>query len=357
MNTGQGGTVAATAAMLLGLAAAAVAAPAATAAPRAKAQQRPANVAIAVGRSEDGTTWRLEGRRLTVRLGAWSAETRRRVEARCGEELVPWHRETGAVRSSFVVSAGRAVVVGRFTKVLRMTLPRDVAGRATWCGLVGIPGAHETELPAATMRGVRGAVRGCRRSANERIVARGGRVRIARSAVAAGSGTIVAYRVCLSPHGRYLPLLGETVAAGERKIGLAGFGLRISGSWLAWELPFRSARGEPRGTRTYRARVGEWAVMSEQAAPGWLEALAADGTVVSLDGETYRDVREPGTVVVTERRRLYVAGPGARRATLIASASALGDGARPIGGIRLSADGRTVTWTENGETRSAPVPR
>lgn len=348
MDSGQGRTIAATAGMLLGLAAVAVAAPAATAAPKAK----PVSAAVAVGRSGDGTTWRLEGRRLTVRLGAWSAETRRRVDVRCGEALVTAPERTEA-RRSFVASARREVVVGRFTQALRMTLPRDVASRATWCGLVGPPAAGESDLPWATMRGVRGAVRGCPLSANEQVARREGRLRIARSEAAVGTDTLVAYRVCLSPQGRYLPLLSDTVGAGEPERAVRAL---LSGGWLAWTVSFTSARGEPRGSMTYRVRVGTWAVVGRLASPGEAEALASDGTVASLDGETYREVPVPGTVVVTERRRLYVARPGAREATLIASASAPGEGARPIADIRLSADGRTVTWRENGAERSAQMP-
>ena len=251
------------------------------------------------------------------------------------------------------MSAGREVVVGPFTQALRTTLPRDVASRATWCALVGAPAAGELELPSAAMRGVRGAVRGCRLAAGEQVVRRDGRLQIARSETSVRAGTFVAHRVCLSPRGRYLPLLSETISDGEVDRDLAARGLLISGDWLAWSSRVVTPRGEWRGMVADRARIGEWAVARQSAGPGSAQALASDGTIASLDGETYREVPVPGTVVVTERRRLYVARPGARKATLIASASAPGEGSRPIADVRLSADGREVAWTENGVARSA----
>lgn len=268
MHVGQGRTIAATAVTLLGLAAAAVAPPAAIAAPRPRA----ARPALAVGRSADGTTWRLEGRRLTVSLGGDVITDRpTRIVARCGERLFPF-----AVRDAFVTSADLSVTVRWHTRRFSVELPRDVARTVSWCGLLPADGRGETMREAA-MRIVRGAAQGCRPSARETVVLRDAKAVVTR-AVAGGDGSFdEVYRACQRPNGQLRPLFAAGDWGGGGGYGVSVHDLTRRGRWLTWSVTVTPHGSGPPSDSVWRADLAD----PERAARIADAALSPDGRTVT----------------------------------------------------------------------------
>lgn len=354
MRLGQGRTIAATAGMLLGLAAAVVAAPAATAAPKPTAG-RPA---LAVGRSADGTTWRLEGRRLTVRLrGKAIVERREQVRVRCGEGLFTSPVDAALWTKLFASSWERRVVLRRTSRALTVRLPRDVAASATYCGIEPIESYAEIEpLRWAAMTVRRGARPGCRPAAAEQVIFSDATVQVTHASASEEMTDSDTYRVCTGSKGSLRPLAAMNSGGGGGGYSLGVSAVEHAGGRLAWLVTVGSHGAASPAVMLQRfdlANLGRGAAYVSAPETGGMSVtgrdlrLASNGAAVWADRATRP--AENGGVHVTER--LLAAPAGAARAEVLATAS----GERAIADIALSPDGRTVTWRENGVERSAEV--
>ncbi|MBB4661232.1 hypothetical protein [Conexibacter arvalis] len=351
MSTGQGRTIAATAGMLLGLAAAA-------AAPTAIAAPKPAKPAIAVGRSADGkASFRLEGRRLIVTLrqpfARRRAGTRPHVTAICGEALdgAPASRYR-RFRDVFLLDpARRAFTVSPRVRRLRLQLDRDIAARANWCGVrSSVRGGRRFLWARTTLR--RGSRPGCVATArspveSERAIAE----YVYGWKNGAGSVGDYALRACLRPDGPWRVLTRGVWT----KYGSTGpWGAVLSGSRIVWAV---GPTGD--GCSIWRTDLAGGAPerLASSPDPTLADAcprehgLAMNGNqgvlVLGEAGGLAWIVRGYGEPVLDQ---LNVADSDGSTVTL-ASAPA-----ESISDIAISADGLTVTWREHGIGRSAPMP-
>ncbi|ADB54153.1 hypothetical protein Cwoe_5752 [Conexibacter woesei DSM 14684] len=256
-----------------------------------------------------------------------------RVLLRCGEGV-------GAPNASrpmptFVRQAGRWIPAVPGTRVLAGTLSRDVAAAATLCALRVAGDEQNTETVTAAMRLRRGAPPACRLANGERAAFRDGRVLVAVLAGASEDEHEEHYRACARPNGRSVAL-GTAWAGGGGGGGgsetLAGFA-RV-GNWLAWRWAYQPNNPGSEGSSSVQLwNVSATGATAVRAAGSWPVA-GRGGAVAWLAGTA-----------------VHVGTADGRSAVL---GSASGEG--PLTDLAISADGRTVTWKDGGQPRSAPMP-
>jgi hypothetical protein len=338
MDLGQGRTIAATAGMLLGLAAAAVAAPVATAAPKAQ-PVRAAKPAVAVGRSDDWrASFRLEGERLTVTLHGRRLTPRGfsgRPSARllCGDDIA----DSASPSAWLVVRAGRNLRLHPGVRRIRAQLDGDVARQANWCRILYRAAGRTTRITAA-MALVRGTRPGCGEAAGGTVLVENEQAKLVsfrRGDEYSGSGFVSA---CWKASGRWRQL----ATSSDGKYGGTSVNEGLGGRWAAWAtVTFPNggcsaitridlASGETETTSTLPGSGGEPAcirdvavaedgrvVWMQDGAPGRIATLTPAGQPIALAEVPSQDYRAdlaftPGGRAVTWSER----GGGARSAEL-----------------------------------------
>jgi hypothetical protein len=359
----------------------------------ARQRSRPAALAIgtsdltlgAPGRRPAG--WRLEGRRLTVRLpqplvpthppAASGRLTTVRLTVRCGENTVPLNMFEGAPYPWAAVT-GASATAAPSARLVRVVFPDDLAGRTNLCSIVitGPVSAAPPFVPRfvqeirAAMRVRRGRIRGCQPGPLERLVLESPRVRVTVAHSSDGGSTVDGFRACLRPHGIPRPIDRAGDEGGAGGVGTSAEQFAAAGNWLAWVdgyLPHSDLRGE----RSWTIRLVDMTdgrPQSIDTGPGTVTAVAvgATGTV------TWVEQPNPTTTATTPYASATVTYPAAELLAQRPGGSAVVldrtepvtcpigchlDTGAALTNLVVSGDGRTVTWTHAGAARTATLPR
>lgn len=345
MKRGHGAIALAALALGAGVPAVAAAATAADAGP-----------ALVTGRSRDGrVSFRLEGRRLTVRftgggLSLPGARSRFAAVVSCGEWADEGRPPEAYEYRFFAVRVTRHVRVTRGVRALRVQFGRDVARWVNHCRLSWWD-RDRASARAARMTLRRGAAPGCVPADPRSIVAASAEVVV--TAVwwddgSTGSGTL--HRACLTSSAVQRPLAS---AIGNQYYGSSNGLFVVAGTWVAW---FHAA-GELYGSSPPVASVGRVdvgaggpieSVLLQQPVPETGAWAAAAALAVGPGGTAAWVERTRGGQLPPDR---LVVWPSDGTSAVLAAA--------PSGTLTdpaFSADGRTLTWREGGQPRSAPMP-
>ncbi len=317
----------------------------------ASASTRPG---LAVGTSDHGHAhWRLAGRRVTVRLAAPLGVGRRRVVVlvQCGDDEGSPGEDTNPLGNggpSWAALAQRRQRVASSTRVLRLTLSRDVAGRVNLCLVVRTDyGSGD----GAVMTVIRGRTPGCQRGPHEHIVFDPGPVRVT-SVASNANNELTDFRACLTSTGARYPI-DQAGGRADQSTEVGPFA--SAGSWLAWAdvssyLDTYSAAIRVVNLAMPRPRVAlfDAAASGQSFGPSGPPAVpdlvvGSTGTVLwVLDFNTLPYPQPPNPVAQLYARRFG----GASVVLDSAPVTAFSD-------LAVSSDGLTVTWTSAGSTRSS----
>lgn len=307
--------------------------------------------ALATGVDREAkVSFRLEGRRLTVRARAGvalgSSRGRSELLVRCGESVAA-PSDTSA--ATLAVQGGRRVHLTTRRTTLTVALSRDIAARANWCELRDL--TQPRTVSSAEMRVRRGTRPGCSPAGRERVVYRAGRALVTQlTVVTADETTSEYYRFC-SRATETLEPLGRAGSSYSGSARITGFS--TTGRWLAWveryyDKYFKNTltimRLDLDGVPQPKVITDLWQ-LSPHLGYSWGPLLVTDqGSVVWA--LTSSGVAPP----VPESATLYISDDSGapRELDRAEPAAALTD-------VALSPDGRTVTWRNGGVPRSAPL--
>jgi hypothetical protein len=323
----------------------------------AVARAAPGLSALATGRSaRPAASWRLEGRRLTIRLARPLAPgrgaRRARVAIRCGDSAVDtsWY---GPYTGIYLLadSAERTLRVATGVRTVRARLSRDVARVTNFCALDWAVGPDRFGYLDADMVVRHGPPRDCAAGSREQVLARSEHVLVTGMSVndPGGMDGFDAYRACLLPHGPMWPLDGGGSSGGAGGSTITQENFTIAGDWIAWSTDYSPHGGEPGSQHIQVENLAERTATHERhdrfpatsdGAPGYASiaslALAHDGSAAWLHiagDSTQLNARSAGGAV-----RTLDAGP-----------------AGALTGVTISQDGTTVSWQHSGLARSTPL--
>ena len=322
----------------------------------------PGPPALATGRSaRPAASWRLEGRRLTIRLArpliSGRSAQRAQVKIRCGDSAVAtsWYGPYTAIYL-LADSAERTLRVATGVRTIRARLSRDVARLTNFCALDW--GVGPDDFPDrfgyldADMVVRRGLRRACAAGSREHVLARSERMLVTGMSAdhPGGEDVFDAYRACLLPHGPMWPLAGGGSSGGAGGSTITQNNFTIAGDWIAWSTGYSPHGGEPGSEHLQVENLAERTRTHERfdrfpatpdGAPGYASvsslALAQDGSAAWLyvdSGSTELNARASRGAV-----RTLDAGP-----------------AGTLTNVTISADGTTVNWQHSGLARSTPLP-
>jgi hypothetical protein len=313
--------------------------------------------AVATGRGHHGRDrWRLEGRGLTVRLGRpllRAPGVPVHIDVVCGERALPVG-EYGHLIPPVLADSGRARLrASRQARVLHAGLDRDLAARTTWCELRWRARGDGSGWRGAAMRPRGGVPTRCTPGRRETVALDAPRVLVTRMRAGSPEDGVMAYRACLRPGSRPLPLDsafwgGGGGGASEQLSRFAADGARLA--WVHQLFPHDGSSGP------LRIRLRD--LRRTHAAPATFDAVAGDSdpyaTVEELAIGPHGAVgwivtRWLGRGASDPRIEIAELNTRARDGRIVTLDAGM---PRSLAALAILPDG-TVTWHHDGDPRSA----